>query len=233
MPGVDGYIGTPAWDVRQLLDGMFLDGVALLDTAGHWPASWTPGTAGTHLPTMDGGAVVQYQWIGGDAPLMARPLEISLTLQHNIEADYFRMLAAEAAGPRRFWFGLWLTCMWYIPGRNTGQTAWKTDRRFPYSLTGITHSSHPPQVLIDGTAQSIITTGTPTTGQAKVPTTGGFGAITLPAGITGEYLELRCPFELLVTVQGPSTSNPQANLLPYSATLREVQGSGDYTGATD
>lgn len=230
MAGADGYL---SWEFPMLGSPVYLDGVALMDSAASPVFNWTPGQAGTRFAMADGGHLQQYQFIGGDAPLMGRPLEIPMVMQHNYQEDYQRLLEAEAIGPRRFWFGLWLTTVWYIPGKNAGQTAWKTDRRLPYALAGVTHATHPPIVKIDGVAQDILTTGTPGDGEAVVPEAGGFGSITLPAAITGEYLTLFCPFELLVTVEGPSFANPQANLITYSATLREVQGSGNYTGATE
>lgn len=230
MPGTDGHL---SWDRRMLGSLFYLDGVLLMDSAAAPVLNWSPGPAGTRFGMADGGHIQQYQWIGGDAPLMGRPLEIPMAFQHNVEVDYFRMLEAEAAGPRLVWFGLWLVCTWYIPGKNAGQTTWKTDRRLPYALPGVTHATHPPSVTIDGTEQDILTSGTPAAGEVVVPEAGGFATITAPADISGTWLSLKCPFELQVTVEGPSTGNPQANLITYAATLREVVGSGGYTGATE
>lgn len=232
MPGTDGYLGTPPWDITMLRGGIRINGAALVETS-MWPINWTPqGTPGTRHRMMDGGDIVQHQWIGGDCPLnLGRPLSIPVTFQHNSEADWKTLCRVELTGPVRIFLGLWVVDLWYIPGKNTGQTLWKCSRQFPYALSGVTHASHPPQAYIDGAAQTIITTGTPSAGQVKVPQAGGYQAITTPSAITGEFLELWYPAELLVTIEGPNTGNPQANLLTYAATLQEVQGSGGYTGA--
>lgn len=230
MPGVDGY---QSWDDRTL-SALCLNGVALLDSTATVPASWSPESPGTILATMDGGGITQLFTPGGDCPIMNSALKVSITMQHNRQDDYRRMTVAEGFPPARWWFEVWLACKWYIPGKNTGQTTWKTDRRLPYggAVPGVTHATHPPRVEVDGVAQTVITTGTPTTGEVLVPESAGFASITTPAALTGELLVLWVPFELLVKISGPSTDNPQANLLAYSATLEEVQGSGDYTGAT-
>lgn len=229
MPGTDGYL---SWDADTLRGPCYLNGVALLDSQAIPVPGWNPAPVGTRFGMADGGHVQQYQYIGGNAPLLGRALEIPIQMQHNREDDYWRMKEAEAFGPHRFWFGLWLDCSWYIPGRNAGQTTWKTDRRLPYGLPGITHATHPPVVLIDGVEQDILTSGTPGAGEVVVPEAGGFASLVAPAGITGEMLVLRCPFELLVTIEGPSNAVPQPNLWTYTTTLREHLGSGDYTGAT-
>lgn len=230
MPGTDGY---QTWDASALRS-LCLNGVALLDSVANIPASWSPESPGAILPTMDGGGIVQLQTPGGDCPIMSSALKISITMQHNREEDFRRMSVAERFPPVRWWFELPLPCLWYIPGKNAGQTTWKTDRRLPYggAVPGVTHATHPPLVMVDGVAQTVITTGTPGAGEVLVPESAGFASVTTPAGLAGELLELWVPFELLVKISGPSTNNPQANLLAYSATLEEVQGSGDYTGAT-
>jgi hypothetical protein len=231
MPGIDGY---QTWD-GSVLRALVLNGAPLLDSAGSIPSSWSPDSPGTILATMDGGAILQLQTPGGDCPVMFSALKVSITMQHNREEDYRRMCVAERFPPVRWWMELPLPCIWYIPGKNTGQTAWQIDRRLPYggAVPGVTHATHPPRAEVDGVAQTIITTGTPTTGQVLVPESAGFASIVTPATLTGELLVLWVPFELLVKISGPSTNNPQANLLAYSATLEEVQGSGDYTEATE
>ena len=217
-------------DSPPLRAGVWLDGT-LIDGGVQLPINeWNRETGAAILPTVGGVDIAQLRWLTGDAPVNLHAMKMS-GINFNLvdEADYWLLHRVASVGqPVNLFFDVPMADYWYIPGKVAGQTTWKTSRKLPWDLTGVTHVTTPPHAYVDSVAQTIIKTGTPSTGEVKVPETGGFGTITTPSGLTGTWLELRYAPQLLVVLRGINFTMQQANFLIVNCPVEEQRG-GLYT----
>lgn len=227
-PGAAYFTTSPGLSRGLYLDGRFIEGGEVMYPAQDWASP----VGATILPTVANTDIAQLRWLGGNAPTNLNPMSLDVEVQITNETDYWIFQRAAALGiPVTIFFDYWIADYWYIPGKASGQTTWITSRLLPWSLDGISHATRPPAALVDGVAQTIVTTGTPGTGEVKVPTSGGdYGTITTPSGLTGTYLELRYPPIFLVVMKNMGNSYRNHNDLRFSVSLVE-QRAGVYTAA--
>ena len=217
-PGYANFTGLPVLTTNSVLDGVALDGQVIPISE-----SWERPTR--VLRMADGSHVVQRRL--GDVDRATRsPLffQFEMTIDH--ESDYRRLMEIAHSGRVVLFFAsVPVIDTWYIKHAPGSQATWKTTARVGWGLPGVSHSKHPPEVQIDGVAQTIITSGTPTAGEAKVPETQSgaqnWETIETPAGLAGTRLTLLYWPEMLVTFASPVQSIPVRNRLEFVATLEE------------
>jgi hypothetical protein len=117
--------------------------------------------------------------------------------------------------------------------KDAGQTTWKTLRRQPWHITGVSHATRPPAVLVDGLELTVVT-GSPSSGEAQVLDEGGaIGTITTDTDDTdgAEWLELRYHPVFLVAVANVSRTLQDVNFWQVDADFAEHL-EGVYTAPT-
>jgi hypothetical protein len=215
--------------------GVWFDG-AFVRGGGYFPQGFSlDGPAGPALlRTAAGNSIQQSVWLGGDMPVNANPINGRWGFRVAYEADYQRFLAAEARGRAvELWFDMPYSDWWYIPGADAGQTTWKTLRRQPWHITGVSHATRPPAVLVDGLELTVVT-GSPSSGEAQVLDEGGaIGTITTDTDDTdgAEWLELRYHPVFLVAVANVSRTLQDVNFWQVDADFAEHL-EGVYTAPT-
>lgn len=226
-PGAAYFTTYPMLHEGLYFDGSFVEGGRI-----NILRDWGSQNGGSLLPTLGDTDILQLRWLGGDAPVNLHPHAFDVEIELTSEADYWLIHRAQAIGAVvPVWWDYWIADLWHIPSKASGQTTWKTSRWLPWNLSGISHATRPPKAFIDGVAQTIVTSGTPTSGQVKVPATGGdFGTIETPSSISGTYLELRYPAVFLMRIQGLALTYQQVNDLRARCSLIE-QRAGIYTPA--
>ncbi len=189
--------------------------------------------AGFVLPTHGGTPILQFRYKGTDAPYTLAPVRFSIELLFRFEDDIIGLTQHARSGLPFLMLMNWpLQDSWSIKAASGVQTLWRTSRRVSWGLTGITHATHPPQAFIDGTSQTIITSGTPIAGEVKVPTTQtagqNFETIETPALASGSTLVLLYWPEWVIRVSGAVNSVPVANGWFFAAQLEDIP-SGVYS----
>lgn len=164
-------------------EGLWIDGDFIEGGRRTPPIKLNTDSPGVTLNTLGNTDIEQMLWVEGSAPVnlgAKNNMQFNMTLVEEDDYWKFRMLQ-ETGVPAEFWFDYVVADRWYIPGMEAGQTDWKTSRKSPWTLvTGVDHTSHPPDAYIDGVQQTIIKTGTPTAGQVMVPETSGYLTIETP-----------------------------------------------------
>jgi hypothetical protein len=179
--------------------------------------------SGSVLRMVSGTAVYQFNGLGGDQPVNMHPLETDVRFTASYEEDYLLFEKAAAKGePVDLYLDVYMIDLWLIAAANANQTIWKTSRKLPYSLSGISHATRPPKAFIDTTVQTIITSGTPIAGEVKIPDTGGFQDIETPSGIAGTYLEVRYPALFVVKLLDIRRDYRAANELRFDVSMLEL-----------
>lgn len=210
----------------------FLDGVQL--SGGFAELAETIQSVAATLRTKAGTHILQYRFRGEDIPISIAPLGLRLTFRLVYEDDFRRVRELAMTGQPVTFFPAWpIVDTWLIAAGGSTRTTWRTSRRVGWGLSGIDHTSHPPRAWIDGTAQAIIDTGTPSAGQVKVPTSQSAGqnyeTITTPSGLAGERLKLLYWPEYLVSMRQTSSPYRRLNDIITSVQIEEVLA-GVYTG---
>jgi len=185
--------------------GLWIDGTQIEGGAAYPLADLSVLNRSAMLGTVSGTEILQKFWLGQKAPVNVRSTALPVQFNLKNEADYRLIVSRAARGVAVEIYPDWpLMEEWYIPAKDSGQTEWEPARKFPWDISGVTHSTRAPRVYIDDVEQTVITGGTPTSGQAKVPEAGGFGVVTMPSGITGTWLRLEYHpvFTVLITEVG-------------------------------
>jgi hypothetical protein len=218
-PILDGPAGT----VELKIDGYVIQGAIQ-----SWSSGWA--APGARILMADGTFVTQGVLPKPKQPKTMAPRSGSFDITVAYQNDLIRIhRAAEDFSPVLAFFGEPRDDRWLIRNGESGQTEWRTSRRVAYNATTITHATHPPQVYIKTgdslVEQTIVTSGTPTSGQAKVLTSQTSGqyyeTVTTPALTAGDELIFHYWPELLVYVSVSNTI-PTTNFYQISVTLEEV-----------
>lgn len=220
--------------------GLWINGQWFHSEAGWMPAgSSAAGDVGpVGLPTSIGD-VIQHRWFGGNTPtnVNSRLDEVDFEFQLMLESDAFLIEDLASRGAiLRLWFDLWLSDTWYVPGANAGQVTWRTSRHLPWDIDGVSHATRAPEAYFEDSAGTrttltVVTSGSPTSGQIKVLDAGGaFGDVeTNAADHAGEtFLVLRYPPVIHATMNDVRRQVLGANDVRVSFSLTEI-GAGDYT----
>ncbi len=209
----------------MLVGGVYIDGRQMFGGM-HYPiADWSfEGVGPERLEMESGNTVLQLRWLSGDAPLNLKPIGFGVSFDVIGQDDFSwiqRRAMRQVAIP--FWWDFEIPETWYIPGRYaTTQTRWKTGRLLPWNLSGVSHVTRPPRVYLDDVAQTIITTGTPATGEILVPETGGdYADIISPALGSATWLELIYRPQILATIHGLQYAYRNTNVLSCSFEVHE------------
>ena len=204
-------------------EGVWLDGVQISGGVAYPVTSLAAISGSVALDTIGNTQIVQLRMLGAKAPVgvPANPIQLQMTV--SLEADYELFLTrAERGLPVDFWPDWPLYDQWYLPLRDAGQTEFQPRRKFPWSLSGITHANRPPMAEVDGAAKTIVTTGTPSTSELKVPEAGGFGVVTAASDLTGTWLQVAYAPVLSVLVQNVGMVYARNNALEFSVSLVEI-----------
>lgn len=188
MPSLGYLEWSPApYTLGILVDGHFYRGGGL--TPPH-ELNLDPG--GSVLSTLGASDVVQFRWLGGSVPINTQPISTSFTVRFINEADLYAFEQAAMSGqPVDFWVDQPFAEIWSIPHKSAGQILWQTSRQLPYGLPGVTQTSRPPAVLIDGVVQTLAAGSPPASGEVFVPDEQGYSEIETPSDISGSKLVLR------------------------------------------
>lgn len=183
---------------------------------------------------MSGTSVSQSFWIGGDTPVNLHPMTTDFKMTISEEADYWAIReAADLGMPVEMWFGWPMTDWWYVVGGDGTRSTWRTSRQQPYNyVTGVTQATYPPAALLDGTPQTIVTSGTPGAGEVKILDSSGYENVTTPTldPATYTWLQVRYHPLMLVDVTAISEVYEDHNGLNFEISLSEHLG-GYYTPA--
>ena len=219
-------IGPAYWtdlDVAEL--GIFLDG-RLIDGGAFYPQPFSleAQAPGAVLATLGHSDITQYRWLGEDVPVNLEPYVVNgLEVLLADSADYRALKAASNRGSTvALWCDIPIVDQWSIAHAATGQSDWKASRALPWDLSGVTHATRPPVVMIDGVEQALVA-ASPGAGEAVVPESGGYGVVTTPAGIEGEWLQLWYHPVLRVRVGGCRIVSQAHNALLVSLDVAEVR----------
>jgi hypothetical protein len=198
---IDLQGGFSRWDIA-FFDKFWVAGVEfVVERPGSM--KWRRATRSQSLLTMAGTNIHQGTYLGGDAPVNLAPMEVQCKFSIADKDEAFRLgelLSMGAIAPQDFFPGIWISDVWYIPVRGAGQTTWRTSRQLPYDIVDILHlGDYTPECMIDGVAQTLVTTGTPDAGEFKVEAGVESESIVLPSGISGSYLTLRYPPKMMLT----------------------------------
>lgn len=219
MPTSGGYI---YWDSRILGLGMYIAGRRIQGGLKHPSgADYSRGMPGVSLATVGGSDVLQQRFFGGDVPLNLEPFNVSFSMLLVDQADADAIL--EAVDAVDLWPDMIIADKWSIPHASAGQTTWKASRRFPWGLGFVTTVNRAPRVFIDSVEQTVIYAGAPAAGEVLVPSVGGYGVITTPAGIEGTYLTLRYHPLFTVRVAQADLRHNDVNDLTVDVTISEVR----------
>jgi hypothetical protein len=153
---------------------------------------------GNSLTNLAGTSIHQAFWLGGDAPINLVKIPFELDFQPDAEEECFalqRFYSLCMFNPQPFFPGVWIDDFWYIPARNTGQTAWQTSRNLAYDIVDINDATfdYMPKAFIDDVEQDIIQEGDPVEGEVKVIPDVESSTIILPSTISGTYLRFFYP----------------------------------------
>lgn len=217
-------VGPGYWASYPLRhEGLYLDGVQIEDGAAYPLTSLAALSGSTVLDTIGNTQIVQTRYLGAKAPVGVTSGEIRLQMNVKDEADYKLFLSTCERGlPVDFWPDWPLFDQWYLPLRDSGQTEFQPRRKFPWALSGITHTNRPPLADVDGTSKTIVTTGTPTTSEIKVPEAGGYDVVTANTAMTGTWLRVAYAPILSVIVTDVGMSYEAFNRLVFEVGLIEV-----------
>jgi hypothetical protein len=231
-PGPQGWKaqgGTPAMQKGVWFDGAFIRGNGLYFPQG-FELSNPSGAALLRTPL--GNSIQQSTWLGGDMPVNGNAVSGRWGFRIAAEDDYQRFLAAEGRGGAiELWFDMPYSDFWHIPGADEGQTTWKTLRRQPWHIAGVSHATRPPHVFVDGVELTVVT-GSPSTGEVQVLDSGGaIGTITTDTDDTdgAEWLEMRYHPVFLVVVSNVARTLQDVNFWQVEADFAE-HFEGAYTG---
>lgn len=216
----------PPWAFRH--EGLVLDGREIADgVVSPLSELQVPNARSGLLETAGGGTVFQARWVAGATPLNLERIglgDFSLTLFDRADLAAF-MLAAAKGSPVVLWPDWPLPDVWYLPGSG-GVTTFSTARMKPWDLPGVSFATRAPAVLLDGVELEIITGGTPTSGQALVAETGGYGTVGIDAGdaAAGTFLALIYPPALEVLIRRVRLNYSENNRLECTLTMEEHLG---------
>lgn len=216
-------IGPASWTSFPFRhEGVWLDGTQI-ESGYAYPLTNLSVVSGSRMLTSVGGTeIVQRRWLASKAPVNVRSIPIRLQMNVKDEADYRLFLLHGQRGVAVEFFPDWPWIEeWYIPAMTAGQTTWEPARKFPWDLAGIDHSTRPPRVYKDDVSQTIVTTGTPGAGEAKVPIVGGFDVVTTPSGITGTWLRLEYAPVFTVLINEVGMAYEQHNRLVFEVNAVE------------
>lgn len=203
-----------AFPFRNL--GVWLDGTQIEDGSAYPMTDLSVIGGSRMLTTVGGTEIVQRRWLGSKAPVNVRSTPIRLQMNVKNEADYRLFLTKAQRGLAVELYPDWpLIEEWYIPAAAANQTTWEPARKFPWDLSGIDHTTRPPRVYKDDVSQTIVTTGTPGAGEAKVPIVGDFDYVTTPTGITGTWLRLEYHPVLTVLITEVGMAYSEFNRLVF------------------
>lgn len=239
MPGIHGPRGgayaNDAWDTKPFGAVMTIDGVSLsfLADFGQGGLPRNGGSTLAEIVTHARTYITQGKLYGGTMPASVFAREWSCNAAMDREADYYAMHEAWAANRpvQIFVGGMPYVDRWPLGLINAGQTTLETSHPLAYNGTTVTHATNPPKAFIDGVAQVIITAGTPTAGQVKVPTSASGDpqdVITVPSGIAGTWLVLRYPARPICHITSFRDVYQDFNLFVAGITVRELP-MGRYT----
>lgn len=161
-----------------------------------------------------------------NAPLTRVPFLGSLAWELDIEAHHESLEAAEAGElPVRVFFGWWVMDRWRAAQSPAG-LVWRTSRPMPYGIVGSIDPSATdwaPTIKLDGTLQTVIETGTPTSGQVLIEANADlhYWTLTLPTATT--FTELRALYPALMWARvGLSHEIPDVGRWPVAVSVEEV-----------
>lgn len=220
--GPAGETGTSApFGRRFALGGVFLSTSAQTTINPKAPA---PG-----ILMMDGSHASQRIVPGKTAPReLGRPLSWAVTIPPiAIEADRRALALVEMDGQT---VTLYLEQSVFTSWRaGAGDAAFSLPRRAAYGEVYdpalgayVSHSSHPPRAWLDGVEQEVISSGTPSAGQVRIPDAAGaqWRAVETPPLSDGQILQVEyMPVHDVVVT--PRWSYQELNNLVWSATLEE------------
>lgn len=185
--------GPAGWtDLIFRHGGVWLDGVQIFGGLAS-PLVSLPVLCGSDpIETMANLDQVQLRLLGAKAPVGAPPVEIPIQFTVDSTEEYELFLTrCERGFPVELWPAWPLFDQWYLPVRDVGQTEFEPRRKFPWgAISGISHATRPPIVKVDGIEQTVVTSGTPGTGEVLVPESSGWQVIEAPAALTGTWLQL-------------------------------------------
>jgi hypothetical protein len=203
--------------------GVYLDGTQI-ESGAAYPLGGLQALSGSvAFDTLGNSQIVQTRTLGAKAPLGVSAGEIAVRMNVKDEADYKLFLTrCERGEPVEFWPDWPLFETWSLALRDAGQTEFQTRRKYPWALSGVTHVTRPPLVDVDGTSQTIVTAGTPGAGEVKVLETSGYGTLTAPAALSGDYMTLAYPPVLDVLILSVGMSYEVYNRLEFEVAMQEV-----------
>lgn len=212
--------GTPAYRLGFRIGSAWIRGQGITP-----PHSVEIPSGGVVLATLGRTDVPQYLWMGEDQPINLEPVRLPLDFVVNGEAGYWALRRVSESGEVvDAYLDLPAEEAWSIPLAASGQTLWKTARRLPWDVPGVTTATRPPKAYIDTTEQTVVATAGPAAGEVYVPATGGFASIETPSGITGSRLVLRYHPLLSARVTDLRLEYREPNGLRVSCTVEEVRG---------
>lgn len=190
--------GFVAWSIVFIEPTLRLGGIVLQGETEDVEIE-EPGGA-THFRMGNGQTVSQSRWTEPDKPLSMQPISARVGIDADFEVDMEALSRANAAGaPLAVLIGDWRADRWSIPGQ-PGGTTWTTSRYLPHDgVTRLVNSgTYAVSARVDGVAQTVITTGSPASGEVLVPPApdGALATITTPAYVGGE-LELELYYQAL------------------------------------
>lgn len=219
--------GIKDFSTTMLTGGVWLDGTYFRGGAGgSYPLGSqfsTPGGANL-LRTLAGTTIAQDIWVGGDAPLNLRPMNVTMSFSLTKESDFWLFQEAVGYGrPVQTWLDLPVSDQWYLPAANGD--IFKTSRILPWSISGISHATRPPAAFIDGVSKTIVTSGTPTTSEIKIPDTGGdFGLVEKASASSGTRLIVRYAPIFLFSYGQLQITYQDTNHIRFNVTVQEHLG---------
>lgn len=201
-----------------------------------------PGTARPHsysqqgktpvLPTHARTHILQSRARQEREPLNLAPIRDTATIQVSKESelDVVQQALAEQmhGSPVHLFMGFPVFDMWAIGGAASGQTTWNTSRRTPWGLPQITKTTSPPKAWTQSSAgvdtALTVTTSAPSAGEIQIPDATGahYSTVTTHSTLTGEFLRLLYPAELLVVIDNVSHACPRTNDFRLTISFREV-----------
>lgn len=239
---MSGTSGVQTWDTRPFRSGALIrvGGVALTYQSATGGTTWQLGSATGELVMEGGNIVTQCRIQGGDVPLGIASHTCGFEAQAEDEEEFFlldRLRRLGVAVP--VWLADVSEDVWCIAAANTGQTEYRTIWPMAYDGTNVTHATNPPKAFLSstlmgpGTAQTIITSGTPTSGQVKVLTSASgdpVDVVTVPSGLSGSFLSLRYAAAPRCRIVSASRTFAAPGDYRYAVQLRALpMGGGYYT----
>jgi hypothetical protein len=179
--------------------------------------------------TLAGTTIHQPFWLGGDAPINLKPISpIEMDFEPGFESEA-KQLAQQsdlcAFSPQAMFAGIWIHDIWYIPAAPDAQTDWQLSRSFPFDIVDINDATNDylPKVEIDGTAQTIVQTGTPSAGQVLITPDVESHIITLPAKSTlsGTFLKLFYPPKIYICQTDINEEIPDNDVYTMGLSMEE------------